>query len=378
MNDVSLQCSANEQFTKLRYFTSTMLSAGPESAALRSLQEVDAIPDIDWENLGFKIHKTDQMFVMKCNEDGEWYRGHLEPYGAIELSPSAGVLNYAQGLFEGLKAYRTENGKLLLFRPEENAKRMILGADRLCMPAPSVEAFIEAVKQTVFANLRWVPPVGKGALYIRPLLIGSGPVLGLAKSPEYTFLIYVSPVGNYFKEGPSPIHLKTESLYARAVCGGTGGVKTICNYASVLKAQLEAKKEGFSDVVYLDALEKKYLEEVSSCNIFVVKGRRISTPETRGSILPGITRKSVMELANSLGYRVEERRIHVDELLDADEVFCTGTAVVVSTVGSITHQGTKISYAANGSGKVACILHDSLVNIQMGKVVDSWGWTSEV
>lgn len=345
---------------------------------MRSSQNDDRICDVDWDNLGFKIRETDHMFVMKCNMDGEWYRGHLEPYGVLELSPSAGVLNYGQGVFEGLKVYRTGDGRLLLFRPEENARRMILGAERMCMPAPSIHAFVEAVKQTVLANKRWVPPVGKGSLYVRPLVIGSGPVLGLAKAPEYTFLVYAAPVGDYFKEGPSPINLKTECMYSRAAHGGTGGVKTICNYAPVLKAQLAAKKEGFSDVLYLDALEKKYLEEVSSCNIFIVKDNVISTPETRGSILPGITRMCVLELAQSLGYKVEERKVCVDDLLEADEAFCTGTAVVVSPVGSVTHQGTRISYSNRGLGRVSSVLHRTLTDLQMGKTPDTRGWTMEV
>lgn len=345
---------------------------------MRSAQDDDSICDVDWDNLEFKARETDHMFVMKSNMYGEWYKGQLEPYGSLELSPFAGVLNYGQGLFEGLKAYKTPDGRLLLFRPEENARRMILGADRMCMPAPSIHTFVEAVKQTVLANERWVPPVGKGALYVRPLLIGTGPVLGLAKSPEYTFMVYTAPVGNYFKEGPSPIHLKVESVYARAVHGGTGGVKTICNYAPVLKAQLDAKREGFTDVLYLDALEKKYLEEVSSCNIFVVKDNVISTPEAKGCILPGITRKCIMELAGSLGFKVEERKVTVDDLLSADEAFCTGTAVVVSPVGSVSYHGKRVSFSDRGMGRASSALYKILTDMQLGRSLDTWGWTREV
>lgn len=345
---------------------------------MRSTQDHDSICDVDWDNLGFKSRETDHMFVMKCNMDGEWYKGQLEPFSFLELSPFAGVLNYGQGLFEGLKAYRAPDGRLLLFRPEENARRMILGAERMCMPAPSIQAFVEAVKHTVLANKRWVPPVGKGSLYVRPLLIGTGPVLGLSKSPEYTFLIYAAPVGDYFKEGPSPIHLKVESLYSRAVHGGTGGIKTICNYAPVLKAQIDAKKEGFTDVLYLDALERKYLEEVSSSNIFVVKGNVISTPEAKGCILPGITRKCIMELGESLGHKVEERKVSVDDLLDADEVFCTGTAVVVSPVGSVTHEGKRVSFMDKGIGRASSALYKILTDLQLGRTLDTWGWTREV
>uniref|UniRef100_A0ACD6A5V6 Uncharacterized protein n=1 Tax=Avena sativa TaxID=4498 RepID=A0ACD6A5V6_AVESA len=242
------------------------------------------------------------MYKAKCGPDGDFSTGEIVPFEPIPLSPFAAVLNYAQSCFEGLKAYRKADGSLLLFRPEENAMRIISGADRICMPAPTVEQFVDAVKQTVLANKRWVPPPGKGSLYIRPLLFGSGPVLGLAPATEYTLLIYVSPVGNYFKEGLAPINLIVEHNFHRAVPGGTGGVKTIGNYASVLKAQTIAKANGYSDVLYLDAVHNKYLEEVSSCNIFIVKGNTISTPPIEGTILPGITRKSIIELAKSKGY----------------------------------------------------------------------------
>ncbi|MCO5586038.1 hypothetical protein L7F22_039976 [Adiantum nelumboides] len=363
------QLDSTEACLRLRSMMSTL-------AALRSTLDCDRTFDVDWDNLGFKTRETDQMFVMKCNTDGEWHRGQLEPYSVLELSPSAGVLNYGQGVFEGLKAYRTTDERMLLFRPEENAKWMIFGADRMCMPAPPVETFVEAVKQTVLANKRWVPPVGKGSLFVRPLLIGTGPVLGLSKSPEYTFLVYSAPVGDYFKEGPAPIHLKVESTYSRAVHGGTGGVKTICNYAPVLKAQLAAKKEGFTDVLYLDALERKYLEEVSSCNIFIVKDNIVSTPESKGCILPGITRKCIMELAESLGYKVEERRVDVDELMDADEAFCTGTAVVISPVGSVTHRGTRVLFP-NSGGRISSILYKILTDLQMGRTADTRGWITE-
>ncbi|KAK9949223.1 hypothetical protein M0R45_004756 [Rubus argutus] len=219
-------------------------------------------------------------------------------FGSIELNPSSGVLNVGQGLFEGLKAYRKQDGNILLFRPEENALRMRSGAERMCMPSPTVEQFVEAVKATVLANnVGYVPPPGKGSLYIRPLLIGSGDVLGVELSPAYTFLIFVSPVGNYLR------------------------CKTIGNYAAVLKAHTAAKAKGYSDVLYLDSVHKKYLEEVSSCNIFVVKDGVISTPAIKGTILPGITRKSIIDIARSQGFQVEERFVDVDELLEADEVF---------------------------------------------------------
>uniref|UniRef100_A0A0C9S8Z3 Branched-chain-amino-acid aminotransferase n=1 Tax=Wollemia nobilis TaxID=56998 RepID=A0A0C9S8Z3_9CONI len=349
-----------------------------EAVAPTSFEEADELVDINWDGLGFGILPTDYMYLMKCGKDGEFCEGDLRPFGTIELSPSAGVLNYGQGLFEGLKAYRRADGRITLFRPEENALRMIKGAERLCMPAPSVEQFVEAVKQTVLANKRWIPPSGKGSLYVRPLLMGSGPVLGLAPAPEVTFLIYVSPVGNYFKEGLAPIHLEVETKHHRATPGGTGGIKTIGNYAPVLRIQSGAKAKGFSDVVYLDAINKKYLEEVSSCNIFVVKDNAISTPALHGTILPGVTRKSIIEVARSRGYEVQERLVSVDELLDASEVFCTGTAVVVSPVGSVTYLEKRVTYKNGAPGEVSLELYSALTGIQMGSKEDSMGWTMEL
>ncbi|KAJ8769338.1 hypothetical protein K2173_002542 [Erythroxylum novogranatense] len=358
---------------------STAVSPFSRDAVLSgNYSETLDLADIDWDSLGFSYVPTDYMYTMKCVKSGNFSRGELQRFGNIELNPSAGVLNYGQGLFEGLKAYRKEDGKILLFRPEENALRMIEGAERMCMPSPTVEQFVEAVKATVLANKRWVPPSGKGSLYIRPLLMGSGAVLGLAPAPEYTFLIYVSPVGNYFKEGVAPIHLIVEHELHRATPGGTGGVKTIGNYAAVLKAQSVAKAKGFSDVLYLDCVHKKYLEEVSSCNIFVVKGNVISTPAIKGTILPGITRKSIIDVARSEGFQVEERSVTIHELLDADEVFCTGTAVVVSPVGSITYMGKRVSFGEDGVGTVSKQLYNVLTRLQMGLIEDKMNWTMEL
>ncbi|KAL3844942.1 hypothetical protein ACJIZ3_002345 [Penstemon smallii] len=337
------------------------------------------LADIDWDNLGFGIMNTDYMYIMKCSHGENFSKGELQRFGNIELSPSAGILNYGQGLFEGLKAYRKHDGNILLFRPEENAQRLRMGAERMCMPSPTVDQFVEAVKATVLANERWIPPAGKGSLYIRPLLMGTGAVLGLAPAPEYTFLIYVSPVGNYFKEGLAPINLIVETEMHRATPGGTGGVKTIGNYAAVLKAQGAAKAKGYSDVLYLDSVHKKYLEEVSSCNVFVVKGNVISTPAIKGTILPGITRKSILDVALSQGFKVEERLVSVEELLDADEVFCTGTAVVISPVGSITHLNKRVSYGgSDGVGRVSQQLYSALTSLQMGLTEDKMGWIVEL
>ncbi|WOH14451.1 hypothetical protein DCAR_0933970 [Daucus carota subsp. sativus] len=328
---------------------------------------------VDWDNLGFNLMPADYMYMMKCTEGESFTQGHLDRYGSIELSPAACVLNYGQGLFEGTKAFRGENGRLFLFRPEQNAVRMQIGADRMCMPAPSTEQFVDAVKEIALANHRWIPPTRKGSLYIRPLLIGSGPILGVAPAPEYTFLIYASPVGNYFKEGMAPLSLYVEDEYHRASPGGAGCVKAITNYSPVLKAQARAKSIGFSDVLYLDSSSKTIIEEASSSNFFIVKDNVISTPAPNGTFLEGITRKSIIEIARDLGYQVDERSVRVDELDHADEVFCTGTAAGVAAVGSITFRGKRFDYKVDGR-LVSQRLYSTLVGIQRGVVQDKWKW----
>lgn len=333
--------------------------------------------DVDWNNLGFGLMQTDYMYATKCSVDKNFEHGGLSRYGNIALNPAAGVLNYGQGLFEGTKAYRVEDGRILLFRPDQNAIRMQIGAERMCMPAPSLQQFVDAVKQTALSNRRWIPPPGKGSLYLRPLLIGSGPILGLAPAPEFTFLVYASPVGNYFKEGTAPLNIYVEDEYHRATLGGAGGIKSITNYSPVLKPITKAKDRGFSDVLYLDSVNKRYIEEVSSCNVFIVKDNVISTPATGGTILEGITRKSIIDIARDLGYQVYERLIPVEELLEADEVFSTGTAVGVASIGSITYQGKRVEYKMN-RGLVCQKLHSTLVGIQRGEIEDKWDWVVEI
>ncbi|CAL5348986.1 unnamed protein product [Camellia sinensis] len=353
---------------------------------MKSSSSDDEDNDIDWNNLGFSAKPTDYMYVTKCLADGIFEQGQLNPYGNIELNPFAAVLNYGQGLFEGTKAFRRKDGRVFLFRPDQNAIRMQFGAERMCMPSPSISQFIHAIKQTALANRRWIPPMGKGSLYIRPLLIGSGPILGLAPSLEYTFLVYASPVGNYFKEGLSPLNLYIEDEFHRATHGGVGGVKSITNYAPVLSALTRAKNRGFSDVIYLDSVHKKNIEEATSCNVFVVKllkyispsqGNLISTPSTSGTILPGVTRKTVIDIARDHGYKVEERAVPVEELLDGDEVFCTGTAVGVAPVGNITYKGRRVEYKIEGQ-LVSRDLYSILVGIQTGIIEDKKGWLLEI
>ncbi|XVF68161.1 hypothetical protein PTKIN_Ptkin10aG0181600 [Pterospermum kingtungense] len=338
-------------------------------------REKEEYANVNWNELGFALTKTDYMYVMKCCEDEEKFsQGILTRFGNIEICPSSGILNYGQGLFEGLKAYRKEDEGILLFRPEENARRMKMGADRMCMPSPTIEQFIDAVKKTVLANKRWVPPHGRGALYIRPLLMGTSPNLGVKPASEYTFLAYASPVGNYHK---GDLNLVVEDKVYRAVPGGTGGVKAVTNYSPIYKAITQAKAKGFSDVLFLDAVTGKNIEEGSACNVFVLKGNVISTPIAHGTILPGITRKSIIEIALSFGYQVEERAVPIEEVLDAEEVFCTGTAMVVKSVASITYQDKRIQYKI-GTETVAQKLYATLTGIQNGVIEDNMGWTMEI
>ncbi|GLT96962.1 hypothetical protein SLE2022_145520 [Rubroshorea leprosula] len=338
---------------------------------------VEKYADVNWDELGFSFTPTDFMCMMRCCGGENFSQGALVPFKNIELSPCSTVLQYGQGLIEGLKAYRKEDdGSILLFRPEENALRMKMGAERMCMQSPSVEQFVDAVKQTILANKRWIPPPGKGALYLRPTLMGSSPVLGLRAATEYTFLVFASPVGNYQKAGTG-LNLVVEEKFHRAIPGGTGDIKAVVNYSPTIKAAGAARAKGFSDVLFLDSLTGKYIEEVSGCNIFMLKGDILSTPATNGNILPGITRKSIIELAKDFGYQVEERDIPVEDVFDANEVFCTGTAVGVTPVASITYQDKRFEYRTEEE-TVSLKLHVALTGIQSGSIEDKKGWTVKI
>ncbi|EFN59069.1 hypothetical protein CHLNCDRAFT_137805 [Chlorella variabilis] len=338
--------------------------------------------EFDWDSLGFGLtHVGSTMWMATCSaEDGQWSKGELQPYGPLPMFPSAQALNYGQAVFEGMKAQRSAKDRIVLFRPDANAGRMAEGAARLSMIPPPPELFVEAVTQTVAANADFVPPQGKGSLYLRPLLVGSGPILGLGPAPSYTLVVYCASVGSYFKGGQlTPIDLLVETRFHRSAPGGMGGTKCAGNYSPVLVTQLAAKKEGYSDVVYLDAKTDTYLEEVSSCNIFAVKGKTIRTPPLQGTILPGVTRRSIIELARSRGYTVEEVPVPVEEAMQADELFTTGTAVVVSPVGSLTYKGGRRQYAEDGQpGSVALELYDQLTGLQQERYPDPFGWVVPV
>eukprot|EP00192_Tetraselmis_astigmatica_P012806 CAMPEP_0117660908 /NCGR_PEP_ID=MMETSP0804-20121206/7238_1 /TAXON_ID=1074897 /ORGANISM="Tetraselmis astigmatica, Strain CCMP880" /LENGTH=404 /DNA_ID=CAMNT_0005467707 /DNA_START=62 /DNA_END=1276 /DNA_ORIENTATION=+ len=363
------------RFAQARLHTSQGVSAVDSSTAQSSDRAT-----IDWDTLGFGLDNTaTTMYVAEWTPEHGW-KGSLKPFGPLDVYPSSQVFNYGQSIFEGMKARRSPNGNIILFRPDMNAARLQAGARRLCMPEVPTEQFIEAVTSLVKANQEFVPPGEKGSLYIRPLLLGTGPILGLGPAPSYTFCIFAAAVGAYFKGGQlTPIDLLVETQFHRAAPGGMGGTKAAGNYSPVLLTQLEAKKNGYSDVVYLDAKTDTYLEEVSSCNIFVVQGKSISTPSVDGTILPGVTRRSVIELARGLGYNVEERPVSISEAMEADEVFTTGTAVVLCAVGSLTYNGTRKQFGTPGSPTpVALQLYTALTDLQDQKADDPYGWVVPV
>ena len=332
----------------------------------------------DWDSLTFSLTPTDTMYLTETKQGDAWMPGDLRPYGNMSISPAAGVLNYGQGLFEGMKAYRTANDRVVFFRPEENARRMQRGADRLKMPPVPESIFIDAVEQVVAANLNWVPPMGKGALYVRPLLMGSGPVLGVAPAPSYTFLVYVTPVGPYFKGGVSAIDLLISEEYHRAAPGGSGGVKAIGNYAPGMMPSKKAKAAGFSEVIYLDAETHTCIEEVGAANFFCLKDGILYTPELTGTILPGITRDSIIKLARNNGMEVVETKVTAEFAMNADEAFCCGTAAVISPIGSITKGESKAVFGNGSPGSVTTSLYNQITGIQNETVNDQFGWLHEI
>tara|TARA_Y100000590_G_scaffold129160_1_gene147675 strand:- start:502 stop:1536 length:1035 start_codon:yes stop_codon:yes gene_type:complete len=331
--------------------------------------------NINWDKLGFEVLETKSMFRAIYPKEGQWSSGELIPYGPIELSPAAGVLNYGQGVFEGMKALRSSKGNVVLFRPDMNAKRIIRSSRRLCIPEIDKYFFKNSVVKTVIDNLDYLPPFGRGSLYIRPILWGTEPVLGVRPVNEYTFIIFASPVGSYFKNGVKPLNLIINSDYHRAAPKGTGNAKAIGNYSASLYPLIEAKKQGFDEVIYLNAKHESRIEEAGSANIFIIKDNIVKTPYLDGSILPGVTRDSAIIVAKEiLNLDVLETEITIDEILYADEVFCTGTAVVVNPVGSITYQEEKLIIGDGEIGDWTSKVRDTLVGIQLQEIDDPFGW----
>ena len=332
--------------------------------------------NIDWANLGFGYVQTDKRFVANY-KDGAWDEGTLTEDPNVVLNECAGVLQYAQTVFEGIKAYRTEDGRVVCFRPDLNASRMADSARRLEMPPFPEDRFVQAIVDTVKANIDYVPPYGSGAtLYIRPYMFGSNPVIGVKPADEYQFRILTTPVGPYFKGGAKPITIKV-SDFDRAAPHGTGHIKAGLNYAMSLHAIVTAHKEGFDENMYLDAATRTKVEETGGANfIFVTKDGKVVTPKSN-SILPSITRRSLMVVAKDiLGLEAEEREVYFDEVKDFAECGLCGTAAVISPVGKINDHGKEICFPSGMEkmGPVIQKLYDTLTGIQMGRIEGPEGW----
>ncbi len=338
----------------------------------------------DQKNLGFGRYMTDYMFIYDWSADKGWHDARIVPEGPIELDPSTMVLHYAQETFEGLKAYRREDGKIQLFRPEMNAARMIRSNERLCMPGLPVEDFIDAVKAIVEVEKDWVPSEPNTSLYIRPYMFATECGLGVHQANAYMFIIICSPVGAYYASGLDPVKIMVEDEMVRAVAGGTGFTKCGGNYAGSIAGQMKAEKLGYEQVLWLDGNERKYVEEVGSMNIMFKINGEIWTAPIEGTVLPGVTRDSMLHILRDWGYTVREERLAITDLMAAgkdgelEEVFGTGTAAVISPVGELRYKDDVVVVNNNQTGELTQKLYDTLTGIQWGKLEDKYGWTQVV
>lgn len=323
------------------------------------------------------------MLVMDY-ADGKWSDPEIVPFENLSMSPATNILHYAQGIFEGVKAYKDAEGKITSFRLEENFARMNRSAQRLCMPTIDAKVVMDALKELLILEQDWIPTAPGTALYIRPTMIATDPMLGVHAAHTYKFFIILSPVGAYYANGLQPTKILVEDEYVRVAVGGTGEAKCMGNYAASLLASEMAIKKGYDQVLWLDAKEHKYAEEVGAMNMFFVIDGEIITPALVGSILPGITRKSAIELLRSEGYKVTERRISIDEIVKAyeegklDEAFGTGTAAVISPVGIIGYKGRDMVINNQEMGKITAELYDKLTGIQYGRLEDKFGWVNHI
>jgi branched-chain amino acid aminotransferase len=338
----------------------------------------------DPSNLPFGTYFSDHMFVMNYEQGRGWYDPRIVPYAPFKLAPSSMVFHYAQEIFEGLKAYRTADGSISLFRPNENYRRMNISAERMCIPPVDVDFCVEATKQLVALERSWVPDAEATSLYIRPFIFATDEHVGVQASRTYIFCIILSPSGSYYPEGLNPVKIMIEPEDVRAVRGGTGFTKCGGNYAASIRAAERAGQKGYSQVLWLDGIHRKYIEEVGAMNIMFKIDGKIITPELQGSVLAGITRKSILELARDWGYEVEERLISIDEVIAAidagklKEMWGTGTAAVVSPVGVIEYLGKTYTIGDGGIGDLTQRFYDELTGIQWGARPDTHGWTVKV
>jgi len=335
----------------------------------------------DPATLGFGEVFTDHMFIMDYTEGTGWHDPRIVPYGPLSLDPAAAVLHYAQEMFEGLKAYTAEDGGVNLFRPDMNAKRTNVTNERICLPLVDEGVFVDAIKTLIEIDKDWVPDYPGTSLYIRPYEFATEPFLGLRPSKTYYFIIILSPVGAYYKSGLQPTKIYVDDKYARSADGLTGFAKIGGNYAMALKAQVEAQAKGYTQVLYLDARERRYVEEVGTSNaFFMIDGEAFTAPLT-GTILPGITRDSVIRILKDRGVTVREERFTIDDIFAASdsgrlgEVFASGTAAVISPVGDMRWKDREIEINGGEIGPLAQSLYDTFTGIQYGRLPDTYGWT---
>jgi branched-chain amino acid aminotransferase len=336
------------------------------------------------KDLAFGTDFTDHMFLVDFQEEKGWYDPRVEPYGPLALDPATAVLHYGQGLFEGLKAFRGTDGKIRLFRPDKHVARLNRTAEKMCIPPMDPDLVMKSLTTLVDVDRDWVPSMVGTSLYIRPTIIASEAFLGVRPAKEYLYFVILSPVGAYYPEGMAPVKIKVIDTYVRAVVGGLGEAKTSANYAASLRAAEEAKHEGFTQVLWLDGVHRKYIEEVGTMNIMMKIGDEIITPPLHGTILAGVTRDSVLSLTREWGLQVSERPITIDELIEAahrgtlKEVWGTGTAAVISPVGELSYKGERIVVNGGGIGPLTQKLYDTIVGIQYGTTPDTRGWTLTV
>jgi len=338
----------------------------------------------DESALGFGQYFADHMFLMQYDKGRGWHDATIKGYQNFSLDPAAMVLHYGQAIFEGLKAYRGKDNRIYLFRPEDNFKRMNASAERMCMPTIPVADVLEGLKTLLRLDEAWVPAADGATLYIRPTMVASEAGLGVRPADQYLFFIINSPVGAYYAEGFNPVKIYVTDKYVRAVRGGVGHVKTAGNYAASIMAAVEAQKLGYTQVLWLDAVERKYVEEVGTSNIFFLIADELITPPLTGSILPGITRDSVLQLAEDWNLKVTERPISIDEVIAANdsgglqEIFATGTAAVISPVGELNYKGRICTINRGKTGELSQRLFDEIQAIQHGFLEDSHGWVVEL
>lgn len=338
----------------------------------------------DQSKLGFGQYFTDHMFIMDYNMEKGWYDPRIVPYGPLQLDPSTMVFHYGQAIFEGLKAYKSKNGKVYLFRPDMNMKRINNSNQRMSIPPIDEKFAVEAVKTLVHIDRDWIPTESGTSLYVRPFIISTDPYLGVRSSNTYKFIVILSPSGAYYPTGINPVKILIENEYVRAVRGGTGFAKTPANYAASLKAQEIAHEKGYVQVLWLDGVERKYIEEVGSMNVFFKIGDEVVTPSLDGSILPGITRDSVIRILKHWGVKVSERKLPVRELYDAHaagnlaEAFGTGTAAVISPIGELNWDGHIIEVTGGKIGDLSARLYETITGIQSGELKDEFNWLVEV